>query len=94
MTGEEKVLNLFSKTAQQISEQMLADIAVTTAALGERPSFEKLMQKLKLLDRELTERGVKMLEIYKAETGELPDSLTTGIKGIITTTVEEFVKKL
>jgi hypothetical protein len=94
MKGEEQVLDMFSKTAQQVSEQMLSDIAVTTAALGERPSFEKLMQKLKLLDRELTERGVKMLETYKAETGELPDTLTNGIKSMISATVEAFVKKL
>ncbi len=94
MNREQKVIDIFLQMAQNVADQMLADIAVITAANGERPSFEKLMQKLKLLDRELTERGVKLLETYKAETGEMPESLTDGIKNIISTTVEAFVKKL
>ena len=94
MNTESQVLTAFSETAGKISDQLLSDIAVLTAANGERPSFEKLMQKLKLLDRELTENGVKILEAFKAETGTLPDTLTNGVKAIISSTVEGFVKKL
>jgi hypothetical protein len=94
MDSEQEILSVFKDIAQATSQQMLDDIAVITATNGERPSFEKLMQKLKLLDKELTEKGVQLLEKHKAATGSLSDSLTMAIKAEITATVEAFVKKL
>jgi hypothetical protein len=94
MDREEEILSIFKDIARTTSQQMMDDIAVITATNGERPSFEKLMQKLKLLDKELTEKGVQLLEQQKAETGTLSEPLTNAIKAEINTTIEAFIKKL
>ena len=94
MDREEEILSVFKDIARTTSQQMMDDIAVITATNGERPSFEKLMQKLKLLDKELTEKGVQLLEQQKAETGTLSEPLTNAIKAEINATIEAFIKKL
>jgi hypothetical protein len=94
MDSEQEILSVFKDIAHATSQQMLDDIVIITTTNGERPSFEKLMQKLKLLDKELTEKGVQLLEKQKAETGTLSEPLTNAIKAEIAATVEAFVKKL
>ena len=73
---------------------MLDDINLLQQSGAERPSYETLMQKLKTLDKELTEKGVKLLETYKTVKGSLPETLTTAVKTEIALAVEDFVKRL
>lgn len=94
MDSEQQVLSTFKEIASRISQQMLDDIVLLQQTGAERPSYETLMLKLKTLDKELTEKGVKLLETYKAATGTLPETLTTAVKTEIALAVEDFVKKL
>lgn len=94
MNREQNLVEVFTKMATNIAARYTIDIQAATAIKGKRPEFEELMKLLQQLDKELTTQGVKTLEAYKNETGDIPDTLTKEIKQIITDTIEQFVKKL
>lgn len=94
MDQETKILGLFGQTANTIADQIFAEIETLTILRGKKPTFEELMEKLKHLDKNLTEKAVMFVDIYKKETGKPADELTEGLKKIVTQTIEGFVKKL
>lgn len=94
MNREGVLTEHFRQKCSDVSDSFLRDIQAISSHNGGRPSFDELMKVLQIIDKELTTEGVKILELYKNETGELPDSLTTDFKTIISDTVASFVKKL
>ncbi|OSZ79207.1 hypothetical protein CAP35_13405 [Chitinophagaceae bacterium IBVUCB1] len=94
MHREQEIVQIFKNLAANTADRYAINIQATTTIQGSRPPFDELMQLLQQLDKELTSQGVKLLESYKASAGQLPETLTDKLKGIITETIEQFVKKL
>lgn len=94
MNRESTLKELFRQKCDNVSAKYLLDIETDTTIKGTKPSFEGLMKVLRIVDNEITADGVRLLESYKTETGNIPDELTMDFKSIITETIEAFVKKL
>lgn len=94
MVQEDKLNTLFREMAKTLSDQYIHDIAAHTIISGARASFEELMPKLKMLEKDLTEKAVKLIEAYKKETGREADHLTDNFKYIIANTIQDFIKQL
>jgi hypothetical protein len=94
MENEQKLKELFDSMVNEITDQYHAEIKTLTSARGTRPSFDELKSKLINMDKALTDRAVKIIEIYKKETGGDAEYLIAEFKKKIATTIQDFIKRL
>ncbi len=94
MSREQQVIDSFSNIASGVLAQYSHNIEALTAIRGGRPSFDELMSELQLLEKDLTSKAVKIIEVYKKEVDAPIEGLTNAMKQIITNTINIYIKSI
>ena len=92
MHEETQILHQFESITKRICDKYFQEISEIVTRNGTRPAFDVLMNKLKMMEKELTSNAVELAEDHKIVTGRYSDTLASGLKQITISSIEQLIK--
>lgn len=92
LKGQRPFLDMFTKLAENVTNAYVAEVYAQIEETGITPSFEELMDKVRVLHDDLTRRAVWIREDYKEDRGRRSPRFTKGCKRIIDKSTQDFLR--